>query len=430
MNIIKRTIVKLMPKSFWDSELYLKYWQCFKNKKILSITHKHYESVIENFKRQENQKIRFASYIMSDSMFGAINLYELMLKERDKFDLKIVVVPDISRSKEHMIEKYNGAKNFVLQKYGIEMLLDGYDEKNDEFLDHSDKFDVVYCANPYDGVVNMVHSMQYLSSKNLLPFYIQYGFSHFQYGDNYITTQLGVNLCWKVFLNNKFELDGFRKFAPYIGKNAVVTGYAKMDSFKINQKKSETIKTILIASHRSTSGDMIKISNFLYYCDFILTLPEKFPNVRFVFRPHPVLFEDLVQSKTWSKEQVSEYLEKIKSVMEFSSGGDYLDIFNEADGIIHDCGSFISEWLYSGKKGCFVSYDGLVFDQLTEYGKIALSHYFIAKNETDIISYINDVIDEKTKPLDMEKIKDEIMLNYPNVSQKILDEIKQTLGVK
>ncbi|MBQ9875625.1 MAG: hypothetical protein IJM31_00875, partial [Campylobacter sp.] len=62
--------------------------------------------------------------------------------------------------------------------------------------------------------------------------------------------------------------------------------------------------------------------------------------------------------------------------------------------------------------------------------KIALSHYFIAKNETDIISYINDVIDEKTKPLDMEKIKDEIMLNYPNVSQKILDEIKQTLGVK
>ncbi|MBQ6223890.1 MAG: hypothetical protein IJJ58_01835, partial [Campylobacter sp.] len=79
MNIIKRTIVKLMPKSFWDSELYLKYWQCFKNKKILSITHKHYESVIENFKRQENQKIRFASYIMSDSMFGAINLYELML---------------------------------------------------------------------------------------------------------------------------------------------------------------------------------------------------------------------------------------------------------------------------------------------------------------------------------------------------------------
>ena len=31
----------------------------------------------------------------------------------------------------------------------------------------------------------------------------------------------------------------------------------------------------------------------------------------------------------------------------------------------------------------------------------------------------SDVIDEKTKPLDMEKIKDEIMLNYPNVSQKI-----------
>ena len=329
-----------------------------------------------------------------------------------------------------MITKYNQARNFVLQKYGSEMLLDGYDEKNDRFIDYSDKFDVVYCANPYDDAVNMVHSMRYLSSKNILPFYIQYGFSHFQYGDNYITTQFGLNLCWKIFLNNKFELNGFKKFAPFSGKNAIVTGYAKMDNFQIKEKNKNTKKTILIAPHRSTYGEVISISNFLYYYDFILTLPQKFPNVNFIFRPHPVLFVDLEKSGIWSKEQVDEYLAKIKSVMEFSSGGDYLDIFNTCDGIIHDCGSFISEWLYSGKLGCFISYDGKVFDQLTEYGKIAISHYFIAKNEQDIISYIQDVVDKKTKPLNMEKIRDEIMLNYPNASQKILNEIKSTLGVK
>ena len=279
-------------------------------------------------------------------------------------------------------------------------------------------------------MVHEYHKICYIAKKNILPIYINYAFSHFKYGEQYIFSIPEMSLCWQVYMNNKFEFDKFTKLALSKGLNAKIVGYAKMDSFKIKKKEKDGKKIILIAPHHTIKNNVLQISNFLYYYDFILTLPQKFPNVRFIFRPHPLLFTNLLNQGFWSKEQVSEYLEKIKSVMEFSSGGDYLDIFNEADGIIHDCGSFISEWLYSGKKGCFVSYDGLVFDQLTEYGKIALSHYFIAKNETDIISYINDVIDEKTKPLDMEKIKDEIMLNYPNVSQKILDEIKQTLGVK
>ena len=28
--------------------------------------------------------------------------------------------------------------------------------------------------------------------------------------------EFGLNLCWKIFLNNKFELNGFKKFAMYV----------------------------------------------------------------------------------------------------------------------------------------------------------------------------------------------------------------------
>ncbi|MBQ9293244.1 MAG: hypothetical protein IJ211_08295 [Campylobacter sp.] len=398
--------------------------------KMIKKTHKNYENLILNLQKEvKNRPIRFASYVVFDSTFGAKKLYELM-KNDDKFDAKIVIVPDTARGEENLKKCYNATKEFFIKNYGKEMVLDGWDEKTGEFLDHSDKFDIIYFANPYDEMVHEYHKICYIAKKNILPIYINYAFSHFKYGEQYIFSIPEMSLCWQVYMNNKFEFDKFTKLALSKGLNAKIVGYAKMDSFKIKKKEKDGKKIILIAPHHTIKNNVLQISNFLYYYDFILTLPQKFPNVRFIFRPHPLLFTNLLNQGFWSKEQVSEYLEKIKNVMEFSSGGDYLDIFNEADGIIHDCGSFISEWLYSGKKGCFVSYDGLVFDQLTEYGKIALSHYFIAKNETGIISYINDVIDDKTKPLDMEKIKDEIMLNYPNVSQKILDEIKQTLGVK
>ncbi|MBP3223847.1 MAG: hypothetical protein J6M14_00915 [Campylobacter sp.] len=397
-----------------------------KQLKIANKTQKHRENVI--LKLQNSKKIRFASYVVFDSTFGAKKLYELM-KNDDKFDAKIVIVPDTARGEENLKKCYNATKEFFIKNYGKEMVLDGWDEKTGKFLDHSDKFDIIYFTNPYDAMVHEFHKIRYICTKSILPIYINYAFSHFKYSEGYIFSLPEMSFCWRVFLDNEFEFKDFKKVALLKGKNAKVTGYAKMDSF-IPKKIENHKKTILIAPHHTIKNNALKLSNFLEYYDFILTLPQKFPNVRFIFRPHPLLFTNLLNQGFWSKEQVDEYLKKIKSVMEFSSGGDYLDIFNEADGIIHDCGSFISEWLYSGKKGCFVSFDNLVFNQLNEYGKIALDYYFIAKNTNDIILYINDILGNDNKISNFQNLKNEIMINHPFASQKIIDEIKKTLNLE
>ena len=413
MNIIKRAIANLLPKSFWNSALYLKYWQSFKHKKQLLDTQKHYESVIANFKNRENKKIRFGVYIAYDSMFGGKKLCELIQNDKDFEYVKFVIVPNIARSDEQMIATYNATKDFFIKRYGEASVIDGYDEKSGEFFDRSSLFDAVYMVSPYEGDKHKFHTLSYLSKQNLLPFYIQYAFSHFKYGDHVIARIPGISFLWKVFLNNKFEYNGFKKFSLSSGKNAKITGYAKMDDFANLKRQNGDKKRVIIAPHHSVKGSSaLEISNFLYYYDLLLELPKMFPNVEFIFRPHPHLFVNL---------------ERCGFCMEYSIGGDYLQIFADADGIIHDCGSFISEWLYSGKKGCFISFDEAVFNQLSKFGREALKFYDIAKNKDDIIEYIKKVENGKFTKLDLKGIGENIMVNYPNASKIIVDEIKKTL---
>lgn len=395
--------------------------------KTIKKTHKNYEKVVSNLQNEiKNRPIRFASYVVFDSAFGAKKLYELM-KNDDKFDAKIVIIPDTARGEENLKKCYNATKEFFIKNYGKEMVLDGWDEKTGEFLDHSDKFDIIYCANPYDDMVHKLHKISYLSKKNVLPVYIPYAFYPFEYCNKEIAPLFSMSLFWKIFLDSKITFEEFKKFEIIKAKNAIVTGYAKMDDFINLNKINNSKKSIIIAPHHTIkNGSALQISNFLYYYDFILELPNIFPNINFIFRPHPLLFVNLVNYGFWSELEVDNYIEKIKKSMTYSVGGDYLKIFANADGIVHDCSSFIAEWLFSGKKGCFVSFDSKVFSQLSKFGKKALSFYDIAKNKEDIISYITSIENDKIDNLNLENMED-IIVNYPNASKKILDEIKTTL---
>lgn len=425
MNIIKRTIINLMPKSFYSSALYLKHWQYLKYRKQFLKTQKHYESVIENFKKRSDKKIRFGVYVAYDSMFGGKKLCEIIQNDKDFEYVKFVIVPNTMRNKEQMMTTYNATKDFFVKSYGAKSVIDGYDEKKSEFLDKNSLFDVVYMVSPYEGDKHKFHTASYLSTKNLLPFYIQYGICNVKFGTKVIAAILGINFLWKVFLNNKFDFDDFKKYELVSGKNTIISGYAKMDDF-VNLKKSPSNKKrIIIAPHHSVKGTALQISNFLYYYDLLLELPKMFPNIEFIFRPHPHLFINLLNYGFWSQKDIDEYIAKIKNIMTYSVGGDYLQIFANADGIVHDCASFISEWLYNGKRGCYVSFDGNIFNEVSKLGKLSLSLYDIAKNKDDIIAYIKRIENGINEDINLDKVKDSIMVNYPNSSQFIVDEIKK-----
>lgn len=419
----KHLISKILPLSL-KQFLYRIYNQ-LRYKKLINSTYEHYREV-ENEIIKNGTPLRVASYVIFDATFGAYDLYDLLFKDREIPSPKIVVVPDVSRGLEHMKKQYMLTKQFFVQKYGQDNVLDGWDSETGEFIDNSSSFDVIYLANPYDHMVNKVHGVGYLSTQKVLPFYLSYGCMPDNYGCKIIMPMKEISLFWKVFADNKMSFRDYKKYELSKGKNVVLTGYAKMDSLAKYKEKERSRKRIIVAPHHTINNPSLPLSNFLEYKDFYLELPKRFPQIDFVFRPHPLLFTNMINEGYWTVEQVSEYIKKItESGMIYSVGGDYLDIFVNSDAMIHDCSSFVVEYLYTEKPCCFMAKKNYrhVFSNL---GKSCLENYYLAFDKSQILEFIENVVIKENDKLKKKRecyAVENLAINYPNVSKKILNEI-------
>ena len=431
MKSLKKIIKSYCPEfilNFYNNYSFFKelHKKRLENKSILSKTKKHYYEVQNVLIKKSNIIIRFASYVIYDSTFCGYGLMDLMLSQKNKYCPKIVIIPDISRGEKHLIEQYKKTKNFFINKYGKEYVIDGYDLENNQFIDVSNQFDIVYCANPYDSIVNKVHSIQFLSQQNLLPIYISYGCYVDKYGYNSVMPLLELSLFWKVFADNKITYNDYKKYELLRGKNVVLSGYAKMDELNKYEYKISNKKTIILAPHHTINMDILPLSNFLQYSDFILELPKKYPNINFIFRPHPLLFTNMINYGYWTENDLSLYIKKLEKVgITYSYGGDYLEIFSKSDAIIHDCASFITEYLYTDKPCCFLAKNNYK-KYLSKLGNACLKYYYIAFNKDQIFDFIDKVVIENNDKLYKRRkdfSKKKITINYPNVSKKILDVI-------
>lgn len=427
-TLVKNIINFFIPKSLKTS-LSFKYlllkgriWYKTQQKNINT----HYKKIEERLKNRGNSPLRVGAYVVFDSTFGAYDLFDILFNDSEKYEAKIVVIPDVSRGVEHQTRQYESTKSFFINKYGSDKILDGYNIKTGEFYDFSNLFDIIYLANPYDTMVNKIHGIHYLSTRDCLPFYISYGCIPDKYGCKIIMPMQEISLFWKVFADNKMSFDDYKKYELAKGKNVVLTGYAKMDSLAKCIERPRTRKRIIIAPHHTINYTELPLSNFLQHWDFYLQLPKKFPDIDFVFRPHPLLFTNMVNEGYWTNNQVQEYIEKIKqNGMIYSVGGDYFDIFVNSDAMIHDCSSFVVEYLYTGKPCCFMAKKNYkkIFSVL---GKSCLENYYLAFDKEQITDFIENVVingNDKLKKKREIYAKENLALNYPNVSKKILSEI-------
>lgn len=422
-KFLKNIIPKTLKERIKTEVLYLQ------NRKFLLETKRHYKKVLDDVRKKE--KYSFGVYVVFDSTFGAYELVDL-LKKDTRFSVKIVIIPDVSRGKNHMKHQYLETKNFFINKYGKDLILDGYNLETDDFIDNSKQFDFIYLANPYDSMVNEVHGIKYLSRCNLLPLHINYCFQPDIYSNLNVMRTLEISLFWKVFADTKYTFDDYKIYEMLKGKNVILSGYAKMDNYFIylDKKNTNLRKKIIIAPHHSVTYDLLPLSNFLKYSDFFLSLPDRYPDVDFIFRPHPLLFTTLVNNKLWTQQQVDNYLEAMKQKgVVYSYGGDYFSIFAESDAIIHDCSSYIVEYLFTNKPCCFMAKkDNNKY--LNRLGKSSLRFYRKAFSENEICLFIDDVLSNKIEcsKSQYKFLKNKIAINYPNVSKFILHYIGNSIN--
>lgn len=425
--MIKSAIKKLCPKCILKLYEEFLFWKQLKehrneNKELINRTHEHYKTVAERIKNRGNHPLRFASYVVYDSTFGAYGLMDLMIETPNKYSPKIVICPDVCRGAHQLKEQYKKTKDFFVKKYGDNYVIDGYDESTDTFIDVSDQFDIIYCANPYDSMVNKVHGVQYLSTKDVLPVYITYCFQPNKYTFG-VMSLLEISLFWKVFTDTQYTLLEYQRYELMKGKNVYLTGYAKMDSLNKFVSRERNKKRIIISPHHTITNTDLPLSNFLKYKDFILSLPQKFPQVDFVFRPHPLLFINMINEGFWTEADRDAYILSLRRTgIDYSAGGDYFDLFVNSDALIHDCSSFMVEYLYLDKPCCFVKKNNIKAI-LSKLGNECLKCHDVATNEREIESFINRVLSDSYNihRASRNSVLEKIKINYPNVSQKILE---------
>lgn len=376
------------------------------------------------------KKIRVCFFVVFDFSWSYRPIFEEMLKD-DLFDPFIVVIPDISRGKENLKFYFSQAYSSLSKKY--KNVVKGYSIKTGRFIEYSDKTDIICLPNSYSGMTDKRFEIEHFLDKAVLSFYVNYSFS--------VTTWFSetlkhpaYNFFWKVFIPTFSHLEEFKKYQAIKGKNATVVGYSKMDRLAKEKIIERKRKKIIIAPHHTViDWKFLKISNFLQYYDLFLKLPELYPDIDFVFRPHPLLIAQLKKTDVWGEERTTRYFEKITSYKNvvYSEGGDYLNLFANSDGIIHDCGSFLAEYLFTEKPACYLLKDKKSIDTwFIDIGKKCIEHCYQAFSEKDIIDFIENVIlkgHDQLKNSRVSFVESELKVNYPNVSKEILTIIKNEL---
>jgi hypothetical protein len=100
--------------------------------------------------------------------------------------------------------------------------------------------------------------------------------------------------------------------------------------------------------------------------------------------------------------------------------------------MIHDCGSFKAEYMYTDHPQCYLIKDKTTKDrEFSVFGKDILKHTYLAYSEQDILDFINNVVINGNDTMKNDRINfanKYLKINYPHATDKMLECIKKELS--
>lgn len=360
----------------------------------------------------------------------------LLTQASSRYKAKVLIIPDFRFGVENARNVQQKCYEELTHQYGSDLVVLAPVSSQEDNIDIKSFTDIMFCHLPYNGISHPKYCIENLIKLNILPVLVNYGYIRSKYDRIAISTPI-ASKYWKIFVENQQNLLEYHKHQLIEGANCVVTGYLKMDHYaKAATKRAPLkLKTIMIAPHHSLQGGYnatMHLANFPKYADLFLQLPQRYPDINWIFRPHPALFMCLAQKKFWGKAKVQDYIDKMKSIpnVKYSDSSDYFADFAASDALIQDCGSFLVEYFYTRKPQLYLLKDQQEISELfSDFGRSCLSKVYQAFNKEDIMRFIDDVVIKgQDVMLDVRErfAKDNVTTNYPNVS-RVIEEYFNTI---
>lgn len=377
------------------------------------------------------EKIKVVFFPINLGMWKCDYLFQLMLNDH-RFEPYIIsfFVPvdswDFQLRNQREMRSFFKAKNYPYY--------DMYDESKDEWFDiESFHPDIVF----YTQAVNVSYPNYKIQSlwKNSLFYYVPYCMGMEKETAGYNT--LLFNICKKVFAPSDYHKDYWSSFFYNKGRNIVSRGYLSFDyltsptnHFCTKWKCNDGRKRVIWAPHHSiTTQDLLSYSNFLEIADSMVDIANKYEKkIEFVFKPHPRLRPKLELTPEWGVERTTAYYKKWEEMSNTNFvDGDYYDLFLSSDGMVHNCSTFMAEYLLTGKPVMFNLRDESAMI-LNEYAQKCYEQHYLGKTMNEIEKFLDDVVLGGNDPMKEQRlafVKKELKGgNDELVAERIFNEIK------
>lgn len=340
-------------------------------------------------KTKRGERVNVVFLVLEKSMWKTDLVYQAMEKH-PHYSPSILVIPRCNASdievNQRSTEAFFIGKGYKVQRANIA------DKKQEaEDLRHQD---VIFFTHPHN---DSLEKFSISSLRNKLTCYVPY----FEMLDlNYSIHFNGPteNLAWKFFQINEIHKKIAQDHAYNQGNNIEVVGYPATEALYNNAQYdnpwiSPSLKKIIIAPHHSiANSSFLANATFLENAQYLKALAAKYcDRVNFAFKPHPLLKDKLYRHPDWGKERTDLYWHFWSSNPNSQlEEGEYIGLFRESDGMIHDCTSFITEYLYTGKPALYLN--ATIRDRLNDYGKLGYDSMRKAETQSDIEKFIVSII--------------------------------------
>lgn len=384
----------------------------------------------------KQKKIRVVFLPMNTAMWRYGRVYQRMLED-ERFEPVIVTAPRIIQPKESYVKEQNSMLQFF-KGLGCEVSA-GYDV-DDGVWNKLEQWnpDVIFYTQPYEGM--LPNSYEHWHNLKSLVCYTPYSFQLSKAGWNWDNSI--QNYAWRHYVSLPYHVRTCHEYSRIKGVNAVPVGYffeeeyqdALADRALLDKTwRDDKRKRVIWAPHHSiATGAEFKTSAFLEICDEMVRLREKYRDeIVFAFKPHPMLRDNLHQR--WGKERTEAYYaDWANAENSFLDDGAFIPLFAGSDAMIHCSGSFIVDYIYTGKPVQYVYCKDRNAPDFGEIGDAALKAHYPAHGVDEIEQFIENVVLAGDDP--MKKQREDVYQKYlksPNgktFSENVVEDILAGLG--
>lgn len=378
------------------------------------------------------EKIRLVFIVITPEIWTSIQSVWSRASKDDRFEVSVVLLK--SSNLEISLTSFSRAQ-VLLEEAGIPY----FTESNFSLAIYQPH--VVFYPLPYGSLYPNSYKPDVVQAIGCRIAYVPYGL---EVGGGLFNTRYQYDsdvprVAWRVFARSQAQLKSFNRYCSYGNGHVVVTGHprAAIDkSREVQQHDAAKTKArgrqVILWTPHFTVLTSRKWSSFLDHHEKILRLIDDRPDLFLLIRPHPFLRTSLAKLNDWGHERVSAWFSSIdeKDNAQVDTEIDYRPAFETSSALMADAGSFLVEYLHTGKPICYLT--GKDDIGLSEEVR-SLDCFYAGATEIDIAGFMDQVIKNSEDSL-LEERKCALKTYFGESNQtpdeSILNEISHNIGNK